>query len=361
MEQAAIPTTAADAVNKSGIEAPIGAPPARRKHSRHRYLRFTRRARRLSLIVTGLFGLGLRLSGAGVGIIFVILLGLEVTRHQVEIQPIAMPKPLAEAGYSPEVAARRLQDALDRLADAAATAGGRALAISMHGEAPEIVVPTVGVSLSTVATDLQRFLGYSPRTAITGEFTLSDPGVRLLLRLDGQVIFRSSAPTDHIDDIWLKAADAVMREISPYRAALALYDSDPDEAIRFASSIIRRYPPGDENVAWARLIRGARHIDFMQYSAAEKEFREVLLHAEGTSLASSSMPFSAPASYTEAAHFYLGTALLGLGKTEAAHEEFRRAVVLDPSDPGAHPDRFRSRTARAASATGAWGSVPGTS
>src|SRR5437868_9891653 len=138
----------------------------------------------------------------------------------------------------------------------------------------------------------------SPRTAITGEFTLSDPGVRLLLRLDGQVIFRSSAPTDHIDDIWLKAADAVMREISPYRAALALYDSDPDEAIRFASSIIRRHPPGDENVAWARLIRGARHIDFMQYSAAEKEFREVLLHAEGTSLASSSMPFSAPASYT---------------------------------------------------------------
>src|SRR5437660_2666473 len=96
MEQAAIPTTAADAVNKPGIEAPIGAPPARRKHSRHRYLRFTRRARRLSLIVTGLFGLGLRLSGAGVGIIFVILLGLEVTRHQVEIQPIAMPKPLAE-------------------------------------------------------------------------------------------------------------------------------------------------------------------------------------------------------------------------------------------------------------------------
>ena len=336
MEQAAIPTTAADAVNKSGIEAPIGAPPARRRHSRHRYLRFTRRARRLSLIVTGLFGLGLRLSGAGVGIIFVILLGLEVTRHQVEIQPIAMPKPLAEAGYSPEVAARRLRDALDRLADAAATAGGRALAISMHGEAPEIVVPTVGVSLSTVATYLQRFLGYSPRTAITGEFTLSDPGVRLLLRLDGQVIFRSSAPTDHIDDIWLKAADAVMREISPYRAALALYDSDPDEAIRFASSIIRRYPPGDENVAWARLIRGARHIDFMQYSAAEKEFREVLLHAEGTSLASSSMPFSAPASYTEPAHFYLGTALLGLGKTEAAHEEFRRAVVLDPSDPGAH-------------------------
>ena|SRR5438309_10018004 len=77
MEQAAIPTTAADAVNKPGIEAPIGAPPARRKHSRHRYLRFTRRARRLSLIVTGLFGLGLRLSGAGVGIIFVILLGLE--------------------------------------------------------------------------------------------------------------------------------------------------------------------------------------------------------------------------------------------------------------------------------------------
>src|SRR3954454_1369997 len=162
MDQGPIPTAESEAVNKARIEAPIGAPAVRRKRSKHRSLRITRPARRLSLILTALFGVGLRLSGAGVGIIFVILLGLEVTRHQVEIQPIAMPKPLAEAGYSPEVAARRLRDALDRLADAAATAGGRALAISMHGEAPEIVVPTVGVSLSTVATYLQRFLGYSP-------------------------------------------------------------------------------------------------------------------------------------------------------------------------------------------------------
>jgi len=335
-QQSAVAATEVANDAPMGDETPSGATTSESGHLTRRYLRIKRRLRQLSLILKGLVGLALRFSGAAAGVALLILLGLEVTRHQVEIQPIAMPKSLIEAGYSPEVVARRLQDALDRLADAATTAGGKALPISMHGEAPEIVVPTVGVSLSTVATYLQRFLGYSPRTRITGEFTLSDPGVRLLLRLDGQVIFLFSTPADHIDDIWPKAADAVMREISPYRAALALYDSDPDEAIRLAESIIRRYPPGDENVAWARLIRGVRHFDALQYSAAEQEFRRVLRQEGGTSWASFWTPFSAPASYAEPAHFYLGMTLLSVGKTEVAYEEFSRAISLDPNDPGAH-------------------------
>jgi hypothetical protein len=89
--------------------------------------------------------------------------------------------------------------------------------------------------------------------------------------IDGQVIFRSreAVTADHLDDVWPQAAQAVMLEVSPYRVALALYDTDPEAAMRLADSIIRRYPPADENVAWARLLRGARNLDSLQYSAAE--------------------------------------------------------------------------------------------
>src|SRR5215469_5692670 len=98
------------------------------------------------------------------------------------------------------------------------------LAVSMPGDAPEIVVPTVGVSISTIAEYLQRFFGWSPRTTIAGEFTLSGTSLTLLLRLDGEVIYRSreAVTLDHLHEIWPQAVDAVMREVSPYRAMLAL-------------------------------------------------------------------------------------------------------------------------------------------
>ena len=81
-------------INHSGDAAPAG-----RRPFALRYLRIKRRARRFFLILKGLFGLGLSLAGATAGVVLLVLLGVELTRHQIEIQPIAVPKFLAEAGY----------------------------------------------------------------------------------------------------------------------------------------------------------------------------------------------------------------------------------------------------------------------
>ena len=215
---------------------------------------------------------------------------------------------------------------------AAANAGGKSLTIAMHGDAPEIVVPTVGVSISSLATYLQRFLGYSLRTTVAGEIIAKDQRLTLLLRLNGQTIFRSrdAVAMDSLDDAWQQAAEAVMLEISPYRAALALYDTNPDAAIKLAYSIIRRYPRADENVAWARLLRGSRNLDLLQYAAAEKEFRAVLQQVGAATMMPPWMPFAPSVSYAEPAQFYLGLTQLSRGDFKAARVELNKAIRLDP-------------------------------
>jgi len=332
-------TTTDEAAEVAIIEQRGGA----RRRFAVRYLWVKRRVRRVYLILKGLVGLGMGLAGF-VAFAVVVLLGVELFRHQIEIKPISVPKALADAGYSPAVAAQRLKDAWARFAESAETLGGlgglggRTLDISMHGEVPEIMVPTVGVSISALATHLQSFLGYTPRTTITGELTLlSDQRLSLTLRLDGRVIFHSSeaVSADQVDSIWSKAAEAVMLEISPYRAAFALYDTDPERAIRLAENIIRR-KPADENVGWARLLRGAHLMDSLQLSAAEKEFREIIQQAAGAVSILSWTPFAARAAYVEPAQHLLGLTLLLRGQSEAAAAELGKAIWLNPKNPDAH-------------------------
>ena len=124
-----------------------------------RYLRYKRHGKRMLLIVKTVLGLGLQFIGhigsvlIIVGSVFIILMFFyEIFHHQTEIQPISVPRSLEQEGYTSEVAARRLKDALNHLSDKASSAGAGKWAVSMRSEAPEIVVPTIGLSLSTVAT-----------------------------------------------------------------------------------------------------------------------------------------------------------------------------------------------------------------
>jgi hypothetical protein len=114
--------------------------------------------KRLFLIASGISGIVgsvLRYALSTIGVIvalgFIALLFREVTTHQTVIEPISVPKSLADQGLTPDVAARRLQDAMNGLVLNALNSGGDKVQISYGKDLPEIVVPTVGMSLSTLA------------------------------------------------------------------------------------------------------------------------------------------------------------------------------------------------------------------
>jgi tetratricopeptide (TPR) repeat protein len=310
-------------------------PKASSGRSAPRYLRAKRQVKRLYLIANGLLRSALSLTGWIVGFAVLVLLFREITTEQTVIQPISVPKSVAEDGLSSEVAARRLQDAMSALLFAASTAGGRDVKVSLRGDLPEIVVPTVGMSVSTLATYVRMFLRLPSRRSISGEVVASEKEASLTLRLNEREIYRSSKPIpfDRLDKLWPAAAEAVLRHISPYHVALFLYDTRPDEAVALADYLIRYYPATDENVAWAHIILGVRHLDYLRYKKARGEFENALAVAAKSRWGPLWMPFTRVPSYASVAQVTLGRMLLEQGEFKAAIDALNRAVRMDPNDP----------------------------
>jgi len=299
-------------------------------------------AKRLYLIVKGLFRSPLNLTGWVLGLGLLVLLFREVTTDQALIQPISVPKSLADDGLTPEVAARRLHDAMNALLFDASYIGGQKKQVSLGGDLPEIVVPTVGMSLSTLAAYVRMFLNLSSRTMISGEVVVSEKKASLVLRLSAREIYRSSEPIplDRLDKLWSEAAETVLRHISPYHVALSVYDTKPDEAVDIANFLIRYYPATDENVAWAHVILGMHHRDYQRYMKARGEFEAALTIAAKSRWAPLkwiplSVPFSRPPLYASVAQFTLGSMLLEQGEFKAAVDALNQAVRMDPTDLGA--------------------------
>src|SRR5262249_18344643 len=206
------------------------------------------------------------------------------------------------------------------------------------------VVPTVGISLTTLANFVRTFLNLPSRTVISGEVVESeknDASLLLLLRLNAHEIYRSSEPVplDRLDTLWSAAAETVLRHISPYHVALSVYDTKPNQAVYIVNELIRYYPATDENVAWAHIILGMRGLDYLRYAEAKGEFKNALAIAEKSRWAPLRwMPLSASVrlpSYASFAQVSLGSTLLEQGELEAAVDALNQAVLMDPTEGSA--------------------------
>src|SRR5580704_613328 len=77
-------------------------------------------------------------------VLWIVVRGL--TEHVTVIEALSVPKDLEDRGYTPEVAGKHLRDAVDKFAKSVNTTM-RNPEIALQGELPNIVVPSVGISL----------------------------------------------------------------------------------------------------------------------------------------------------------------------------------------------------------------------
>jgi tetratricopeptide (TPR) repeat protein len=241
------------------------------------------------------------------------LLWDDLTEKTIAISPIAVPRILAENGYTADVAAQRLQDALKKVADDAHAE--HELEVLQQADIPSIVVPTVGLSLETIASDIRTYFQIDRRRNISGEITNLQNQLWLRLRIDGQFIITSDKGVDpeHPDDLLAPAAEKVFEQTDPSIAAAAsLRDPDSGKSLEIAKH--------NESAPWAHNMEGIILSHQHKTKEAIAEYQKAIELDP----------------HLAAAHHNLAVSLREQGQTEEAIGEYRKAIELDPRLAAAH-------------------------
>ena len=250
-------------------------------------------------------------------IFWMIIRGL--TEHVTVIEPLSVPRQLEDRGYTPEVAGKHMRDAIDKYASAVNTTM-KTPEIALQGELPNIVVPTVGISLDAIVASIRTMLRSTRSRSITGEFTSLGNQLWLRLRLDGHQIYSSPAgDLEKPDDLLAGAAPEILKIIQPYFVAAAMRNGNPARA-GAADAVIKHRPESDENVPVAYNLKGSILYDSGDYVAARAAAAKAL--ALSPDLAG--------------AHLNLGVLSAAEGDHQSAMSEYAKAVRTNPEIPAGH-------------------------
>ncbi len=219
----------------------------------------------------GFVALVLSLGGVVIVGAVLILLGQQLLRRTISIDPLSVPKAVAERGYTDQIAAARLRAAIIRITEQAAfpVPGTN---VSLHTETPEIVVPRLGIPLDAIAAVARTLFGTGRWRSVSGEFVERDKLLWLRLRMNGRDFYAApvGVDPDRPDEAMNSAAKAVLGATSSVIVAAWYARSDPDRALTLAAHIIRDLPERNENVPLAYLLAGVIMIERKQDEDAGK-------------------------------------------------------------------------------------------
>ncbi len=243
-----------------------------------------------------------------------VLIVQDLSRDVVIIEPISVPKALADSGYTPDVAGHRMRDALHQYATFNQTSSFgniEDLNISAQDELPDFVVPQIGLSLNAIVSSIRSVLHASGKT-ISGEIIFRDK-YALRVRIDGRQVFSSGFEADNPDELMARASPAVTEKLRPAIAAMAAYRRNKVQGLLKADEIIARFDESDANVQWAYYLKGRHSFDAGNFADAERIFRKAIRLNWNN----------------EAPHIDLGRALERLGKYDDAIGQYQRVIALN--------------------------------
>ena len=244
----------------------------------------------------------------------IVIQGL--TQHATVIDPISVPRDLADSGYTSEVASHRLRDAVTGFMRGVNSHMSNP-DIALHGDLPRVVVPAVGISLDAIVASIRSLVRGTRSRTVSGEIVAQDKQYWLRLRLDGREIYSSKvgAALNKPDDLFVEAVPALLKNIKPYFVAVSLRHQDPEAAMKFIEEILPKLARDDEDLPWFYNQRGLILRARKDYAAAEADLMTAIRLNPGL----------------VASHVNLGEIYADQNKLEAAVAEDRKAVEIEPN------------------------------
>jgi tetratricopeptide (TPR) repeat protein len=267
--------------------------------------------------------------GAATLVFLAALVYKAVFQRSITIEPISVPRLLARAGYSPDVAAKHLRDALvmsieqakqslsSPVNDSLISSSGYPTPpiVMLHGDIPEIVLPTVGLSLEAVASQIRTFLRLHSRRNISGEITMHDNAVYLRLRKNGEIFYNDNEGVDAKDPdaLFRKAVLRILDVAEPYISAYVMSRTRPLDSLKIARRVVDDRNSTEQHKA-ARILIGSVLQRKRKFDQAIIEYKRII-DLDNT--------------FADA-HDHLGLALLEKQQFEEAVAEFNKAIAIAP-------------------------------
>jgi tetratricopeptide (TPR) repeat protein len=233
-------------------------------------LRWIRTTKRITAII-------LTLGSAALIAMVLALIVRGVFANTISIRAITVPKALEERGFTAEVAAQRLRDAMTQYVRAA-NARMKGTDIELRSDEPNIILPAVNLSLDTVISALRTFFRSSTRRNISGDITDSESKLWLRLRLNGKIFYTSSigVSADHPEELFDGIASQVLWQIHPYVVASEVSHADNAKALELVNLIVGEPRNQNEDVALSYNLKAIILRNRLQYDDGIKAAKRAI-------------------------------------------------------------------------------------
>jgi tetratricopeptide (TPR) repeat protein len=222
----------------------------------------------------------------------VVLLGViaivkEVRHSTYIIEPFNLPRKLIELGYSGEVAAQRLWNALEEIERDVQSIKSQNH-FTTRSEKIDIVLPDATVSIQSAARFLKRMMGQEdPR--VVGDVVCLDsdclhPHMRIRILDGNNRHFEFERLTFYgLNRTFRDAALRIVEHIDAYRAAVYLLDRQPFRGREIAERLALVAGP---NQAWGRMYLGNHELELrLDHEAAIRHYDSALMIEPDLSIA----------------------------------------------------------------------------
>ncbi len=204
-----------------------------------------------------------------------------VRSKSVTVEPIRVPAPFIERGYSAEIATARLFDEIASLQRKTASVKERVSILSkgQGGDLDKMQMPVGKIDIRSIQDAVIDALGIK-KERITGEITLRPEGgaVRYhvrLRKLPGNHLLLDLNVAGDPEDVLKQTALAMIEVFDPHIAASIHWrNGDEDKALHMIDKVLSNDTAEDDK--YSLNLRGYIHITRKRFDAAQADFERIM-------------------------------------------------------------------------------------